>query len=92
MYCQDGGAWDRATWYCTADTVAEAVRLGKEKLASVRESRNTPVMTMRRGEGWDLVIYSQRPGVAPRLVEENVRPEDVAAALEKYKAKAKQGQ
>ena len=89
VYCLDGGAWDRATWYCTADTVAEAVRLGKEKLASVRESRNTPVMTMRSGGGWDLVIYSQRPGVEPRLVEENVRPEDIAATLEKYKAKAK---
>jgi hypothetical protein len=92
VYCLDGGAWDRATWYCTADTVAEAVRLGKEKLASVRESRNTPVMTTRRGGGWDLVILNQRPGVEPRLVEENVRPEDVAATLEKYKVKAKQGQ
>ena len=90
VYCLDGGAWDRTTWYCTADSVAEAVRLGKEKLLSVRENRNTPVMTMRSGGGWDLVIYSQRPGVAPRLVEENVRAGDITAALEKYKAKAKQ--
>ena len=42
--------------------------------------------------GWDLVIFSQRPGVEPRLVEENVRPEDIAATLEKYKAKAVQSQ
>jgi hypothetical protein len=69
--------------------VEEAIRLGKEKLASVRERRNTPVMSMRHDGGWDLVILNQRPGVAPRLVEENVRPEDVAAALEKYKMKAK---
>ena len=90
--CLDGGAWDRPTWYCTADSVDEAIRLGKEKLASVRERRNTPVMSMRHDGGWDLVILNQRPGVAPRLVEENVRPEDVAAALEKYKAKAEQNQ
>lgn len=87
--CLDGGAWDRSTWYCTADTVAEAIRLGKEKLASVRVMRNTPSLTMRNDGGWDLVIFSQRPGVEPRLVEENVRPEDIAATFEKYKAKAK---
>ena len=87
--CLDGGAWDRSTWYCTADSVEEAIRLGKEKLAWVRAMRNTPSLSMRDDGGWDLVIFSQRPGVEPRLVEENVRPEDIAATLEKYKAKAK---
>ena len=90
--CLDGGAWDRPTWYCTADTVEDAIRLGMKKLASVRASRNTPTLAMRNDGGWDLVVLSQRPGVESRVVETNVRPEDVAAALEKYKAKAGQGQ
>ena len=45
--CLDGGAWDRSTWYCTADSVEEAIRLGKEKLALARLMRDTPSLTMR---------------------------------------------
>lgn len=58
--CLDGGAWDRATFYGTADTLEAARLLAKTKLANWQKSRSAPTVFLS-GSAIQLIRMPQRP-------------------------------
>ncbi|MDP2975215.1 MAG: hypothetical protein Q8N45_03265 [Anaerolineales bacterium] len=58
--CLDGGAWDRATFYGTAETVEAARSLAKAKLAKWQECRSAPTVCLN-GSAITLMRMPQRP-------------------------------
>lgn len=45
VYCLDGGAWDRATWYGEANSYEEAMQLAAQKLVECQLYRSRPIVT-----------------------------------------------
>lgn len=64
--CLDGGAWDRATWYGTADDLQAARVLASTKLAKWRSYMDRPTLTIDEGSV-SLTVDSLQPTL-PRAV------------------------
>ncbi|MDZ4125295.1 MAG: hypothetical protein U1E02_14125 [Hydrogenophaga sp.] len=58
--CLEGGAWDRATFYGTADTLEAARLLAKRKLANWQKCRSAPTVFLS-GSEIKLIRMPQRP-------------------------------
>lgn len=60
VYCLDGGAWDRPTWYGEASDALDAVRLAVQKLKRWREMRSRPIASLE-DDGVAIIVDRQRP-------------------------------
>lgn len=67
--CLDGGAWDRPTYYGTAKTVDEAIRIATQKLATWLEYEKEPICSFS-DTSIQWVLFSQDPRKKPVVLAE----------------------
>lgn len=83
--CLDGGAWDRSTWYGTAETLEEAQKLAARKLLRWQYFREQPRLYLDDGQA-----YAARelgfPGTALKAVMGPATVTDVQHWLEQWRA------
>ncbi|WP_175011425.1 hypothetical protein [Burkholderia lata] len=76
VWCLDGGAWDRPTWYGVAGSLAAAERLSAEKLAKWREFRSRPWTHFEDDGTVTIVQMPQRPDGQQRILKANCSQEE----------------
>lgn len=77
VQCLDGGAWDRPTYYGTADDLEAARSLARTKLAKWREFLDRPLFTMEDESSVALTVDALDPRL-PRAVLARVEGREAA--------------
>lgn len=83
--CLDGGAWDRPTYYGTAQDLAQANEIARTKLASWQAFRDSPIPMLGGGAAALLILEPNRPGMRHSVLAAVGSMDDLPVALARWK-------
>jgi hypothetical protein len=89
VWCLDGGAWDRPTWYGVAKTVEEATRLARSKLETVQRQRAQPTLLLLDAGKVSIGLLPQHPHDDWHILRECKDTEEATRLLEELRGSSR---